>query len=571
MTLDPQGGIFLSYRREEAGYAAGRLADRIAARFPDTRVFIDVDSIPPGADFVEAIRRAVAGCDVLLVLIGRRWTVLTDEQGRRRLDSPEDFVVLEVEEALERGVPVVPVLLDGAAPPRPDELPATLRPLSRRNAVRVDAESFRRDSDELLTSLGRLLPGGAGAAASPPGGTDGGTGVAGVEPATGPLTRGRPAERVDRRTGVHVSRRALLKAAVGVAGTSAVGAGTWAGKVLLDPPMRPRWVFATGGQVFSSPTVSDGTLYVGSRDRNLYALDSRTGVERWRYQTGAAVTSTPAVADGRVYVGSNDTRVHAVDVDTGRASWTFPTGAALHSSPAVADGTVFIGSRDNNVYALDAISGELRWRFAGEPHDNPVIGFNSSPVVSDGTVYIGCRDFNIYAIDAADGFQRWRRTTGSTVDSSGAVVPGLLFIGSDDQKLWAVSTVDGSVLWTFPTEGGVVSTPRVEGDAVLVGSGDGRLYAVDVNTGRQRWRMPTGGAIRSSPTSGAGLVYVGSSDFRLYAADVQTGEERWSFPTYGPVDDSSPVLDGDTVFFGSLDHRVYALDARRGAEENVPR
>ena len=81
MTVDPQGGIFLSYRREEAGYAAGRLADRIAAKFDNTRVFIDVDSVPAGEDFVEAIRRAVAGCDVLLAFIGRQWTAMTDDRG----------------------------------------------------------------------------------------------------------------------------------------------------------------------------------------------------------------------------------------------------------------------------------------------------------------------------------------------------------------------------------------------------------------------------------------------------------------------------------------------------------
>ena len=68
----------------------------------------------------------------------------------------------------------------------------------------------------------------------------------------------------------------------------------------------------------------------------------------------------------------------------------------------------------------------------------------------------------------------------------------------------------------------------------------------------------------------SGLVYVGSGDFRLYAVDAMTGIKRWSFKTYGPVDDSSPVLVGDTVFFGSLDHRVYALDAQRGAQENPP-
>jgi hypothetical protein len=157
MTVPPQRGVFLSYRREEAGYAAGRLADRIATRFDNTRVFIDVDSVPAGEDFVEAIQRAVADCDVLLAFIGRQWTGMVDDGRRRRLDDPDDLVVLELKEALERDIHVVPVLLDGATMPRPDELPSALRPLSRRNAVRVDAESFRRDADALLEQLTPLL------------------------------------------------------------------------------------------------------------------------------------------------------------------------------------------------------------------------------------------------------------------------------------------------------------------------------------------------------------------------------------------------------------------------------
>jgi len=83
MTPNPTGGIFLSYRREEAGYAAGRLADRIATKFGNTRVFIDVDSIPPGENFVEAIQRAIGGCDAVLAVIGRQWLTVTDDQGRR--------------------------------------------------------------------------------------------------------------------------------------------------------------------------------------------------------------------------------------------------------------------------------------------------------------------------------------------------------------------------------------------------------------------------------------------------------------------------------------------------------
>ncbi len=110
-------GVFLSYRREDTQHAAGRLADRIGERFASSQIFVDVDSIPPGVDFTQATAEAIERSDVLLALIGPRWITLKDAQGRRRLDDPEDFVVLELRAALERGIPVIPVLVDGARMP----------------------------------------------------------------------------------------------------------------------------------------------------------------------------------------------------------------------------------------------------------------------------------------------------------------------------------------------------------------------------------------------------------------------------------------------------------------------
>jgi outer membrane protein assembly factor BamB len=543
--LNADGGIFLSYRREETGHVAGRLADRLIARFGEHTVFMDIDSIPPGADFVEVIQRAVRGCDVLLVLIGPQWTKLVDADGRRRLDDPEDFVVLEVREALDRSVPVVPILVDGALMPRPGDLPPPLHALTRRNAVRVDAESFRSDVSGLLEHLIDMMPG-AGPTETATRATDGGSSI---------LSR------------VSVSRRTALRAAGGAAAAAIAltGVGVWGGRALLLRPPAPVWIFETGGKVYSSPTVVGGLLYIGSSDSNLYALDARTGDERWRYPTGGAVTSSPIVTDGTVYVGSNDSHLHAVDAAAGRRIWVFPTGGSLHSSPVVADKTVYIGSRDNILYALDTRTGEPRWRFKGGDHEDMVVGFNSSPTVVDGVVYIGCRDHNVYAIDAAGGFQRWRRTTNSTVDSSATVSGGTLVIGSDDRNLWALRTADGVPIWLFPTEGGIVSTPRVSERVVYAGSSDGHLYAVDSDTGRQRWRFPTGGMIRSSPAIDSGTVFVGSRDFLLHAVDLATGLQRWSFPTAAPIDDSSPRVVGGLVYIGSLDHRVYAIDAERGA------
>ena len=113
-TAPSPGRIFISYRREETAYPAGWLYDRLAGRYGDGQIFKDVDSIQLGDDFVEVITRAVGSCDVLLALIGDRWLTITDQDGRRRLDDPDDFVRLEIEAALTRNVRVVPILVDGA-------------------------------------------------------------------------------------------------------------------------------------------------------------------------------------------------------------------------------------------------------------------------------------------------------------------------------------------------------------------------------------------------------------------------------------------------------------------------
>src|SRR5437773_2664408 len=96
--------IFISYRHEDSIAYAGRLYDRLIAHFGAEQVFMDIDTIEPGADFVEVIERTVGSCDVLLVIIGKRWLSATDEGGQPRLDSPEDFVRLEIATALERKI-----------------------------------------------------------------------------------------------------------------------------------------------------------------------------------------------------------------------------------------------------------------------------------------------------------------------------------------------------------------------------------------------------------------------------------------------------------------------------------
>lgn len=186
--------VFLSYRREETRHVAGRLADRLTDRLGPEQVFIDVDTIEPGADFAAAIAREVASCNVLIALIGPTWSTTTDQRGRRGLDDPEDLVVLEIRAALERGIHVIPVLVDGAVMPDRGDLPEGLQGLARRNAVRLDHDTFRSDVTILLNAVDRILSTPTQKSSGPAVGTD--TGVADRAIAPSPTLWSRPRTRV---------------------------------------------------------------------------------------------------------------------------------------------------------------------------------------------------------------------------------------------------------------------------------------------------------------------------------------------------------------------------------------
>ena len=151
----PAGRIFISYRRQETAWPAGRLYDVLVEHFPAEQVFKDVENIEPGEDFVERITAAVGSCDVLLVLIGPHWLTITDENSQRRLDNPEDYVRIEIEAALKRKIRVIPILVDEAPMPRANQLPASLAALVRRNAVEINPLTF--DTNRLMATVHKTL------------------------------------------------------------------------------------------------------------------------------------------------------------------------------------------------------------------------------------------------------------------------------------------------------------------------------------------------------------------------------------------------------------------------------
>src|SRR5271165_2036387 len=149
--------IFISYRRDDSSAWAGRLYDGLIRHFVSNQIFMDVDTIAPGVDFVEAIEKSVGSCEVLIAVIGKRWLISSDDEGRRRVDNPDDFVHIEIATALKRRIRVMPVLVDGATMPQSSDLPDDLKALVRRNALKVSHDGFRADAERLIAAVEQVL------------------------------------------------------------------------------------------------------------------------------------------------------------------------------------------------------------------------------------------------------------------------------------------------------------------------------------------------------------------------------------------------------------------------------
>src|SRR5262245_12623617 len=145
--------VFISYRRDDSAGYAGRVRDRLEHELGRDLVFMDVDAIPLGTNFSKFLHEEIAKCGVLLAMIGPNWSDALDEHGNRRLDDPNDLVRIEIAAALQRNIPVLPILLDGARIPKDNQLSEDLKELALRNGMEIRHASFQDDMNRLIRDL----------------------------------------------------------------------------------------------------------------------------------------------------------------------------------------------------------------------------------------------------------------------------------------------------------------------------------------------------------------------------------------------------------------------------------
>ncbi|MES2124586.1 MAG: PQQ-binding-like beta-propeller repeat protein [Gemmatimonadota bacterium] len=346
------------------------------------------------------------------------------------------------------------------------------------------------------------------------------------------------------------------------------------------------WKFASKGPIASSPAVHNDLVYVSSLDGNVYAVDLATGKQRWAFATkgeqrftapgihGAipktermpdpfdVFLSSPAVVGNTVYIGSGDHNVYALDAATGALKWQFKTGDVVHASPAVANGLVYIGSWDRNLYALDTATGKERWRYT-TGNDTTIynqIGMPSSAAIAGGLLFVGARDGHFHVVDALTGAPKWTHDNhGGWTVGSPAVHNGVVYFAtSDGRRFKALDAATGAVRFDLQNKSISFSSPAIAGDVIYVGTSDGWMHSYDLKTGKLLAEFQTDGSKENGAkwTDSTGAFQSG----RMYPDRTLDGMMigmRTMF-TVGSILSSPVIVDG-VLYVGSTDGNVYAL------------
>lgn len=312
------------------------------------------------------------------------------------------------------------------------------------------------------------------------------------------------------------------------------------------------WRFDTGGEVYSSPAIANGVLYVASKDGILYALDAATGAERWRFEISEYVTrSSPAVVDGTVFVGGGFA-FHAINAATGQERWSVPIRYAGQASPTIASGVAIVTSQEGWIYALDVATGETVWRTATDG-----LAFGAPAIIGDQVIY-GTDNGVVNKVELGSGRLTWRVTVAGAVFASPVVSPTMALVTTQAGTLIALDLVDGAQLWSVAHGGSEAAS--LSDDLVVLSGSDAGIYGIDPSSGAQRWIYPAGKREITAPVTTGDMVLAGAGD-TLLAIDPATGDALWYFLA-GDIIETSPVVIDGHVFFGSRDGFVYAVSDR---------
>ena len=360
----------------------------------------------------------------------------------------------------------------------------------------------------------------------------------------------------------------------------------------LPGPMNPAisWLFKGKGSVVvdfsASPAIVGSQVYIAAAQGSLfssggavYCLDANSGVDLWQYNTSVQIFSSPTVVGGRVYVGEGfhqdaDCHLHCLDASSGRMVWTFKTTSHVESTPFVSQGKVYFGAGNDGVYCLDALEGQEIWHY-------PSVHVDMSPVVWKGKVYFGTGygEYRIYAVDANSGAEIWSKRVDYPAWGSPSADGDTVFFGLGNGnfiesarvpkgRVSAHNAETGEQIWEYEVEDSVLTAVAYRNGFVYFGSRDGAVYALNAIDGTLVWKADIGHAVVSSPAVTESAVYVGADNGIIYKINISSGRVVWQFGTDkitgGAPIYSSPAISNGKLYIGLRDYLLCL-----GAEETM--
>jgi len=232
----------------------------------------------------------------------------------------------------------------------------------------------------------------------------------------------------------------------------------------LHPPLSLLWKFKTGGNVNSSPVVSGGTVYVGSDDHRLYALNANSWGVKWEFEAGNKITTAPTIYRSNVYFSTRDLKVYALDASTGTKKWESQVDGWVNSPLVAYSDKIYVGCYENKIYILNALTGNKE----GDERAR----------INIGGVEYACVNGEFFPIDAFNRASVWKKAILRT-ESWPAIANGFAYIGSRDKKIYAFDTSSRRQVWNFETDGWVDSSPAIADGKLYIGSRDGYVYAFE--------------------------------------------------------------------------------------------
>lgn len=323
-----------------------------------------------------------------------------------------------------------------------------------------------------------------------------------------------------------------------------------------------RWKFKAKDAVEGSAAISNGTVYVGSMDGNLYALQLDSGKTKWTYKAGP-IKGGPSVNGNKVFVGDVDGIFHCIDAASGKKRWTFDAGGEVTSGGNFLGDTVIFGAYDEHLRCL-SLDGKELWKF--NVPGGPVL---ASPVVADGRTYVSGCDSTLHVIDTKTGKELGSVQLEGQTGASAAVVGSDLYVGTMSNQMLAIDLKKESVKWQYEADDNpqpFFASPAVAGDLVIIGGRDKRVHAFNRHKGKPAWKYDTvdkandqpGGKVDSSPVVAANRVYVGCTNGNLYVLDVARGTLVQKLNLGGPIT-ASPAVGGNCLVIGTQNGVVYCL------------